>query len=101
MAKRETRREREIREAREAFCRARRDFDLFRRWLAWYHLRSILERWDDDLIDGPDVTGAYDILIEAEKWRRGFRPPTSFHEANGRIRARRREGRLRGSGSGL
>ena len=38
--------------------------------------------------------------FEAEKWRRGFRPPASFHEANGRIRAEIREGRLRARGGG-
>lgn len=95
--KRETRHQREVREALEGFCRLRRDPDRSRVWLAWYGYRSLRERWDDP----PrrlDVMEAYVTILEAEKWRRGFRPPTTFHEANGRIRARIREGRLREPG---
>lgn len=96
---RESRRQRNIRDAREEFCRARRADDHLRRWLALYALRAAIEDWDADPL-GHDITGAYDQLTAAAKWKRGFRPPTTFHEANARIRARMREGRLRGSGSG-
>jgi len=66
-------------------------------WLAWYGYRSLREGWDD-LPRRVDVMEAYGTVLEAEKWRRGFRPPATFHEANGRIRARIREGRLREPG---
>jgi hypothetical protein len=95
--RRESRRDREIREALEQFCCLRRDPDRSRVWLAWYGYRSLRERWDD-LPRRLDVMEAYGTILEAEKWRRGFRPPTTFHEANGRIRARIREGQLREPG---
>lgn len=100
MPRRESRTEAEVRLAREAFCAARRSVDRLERWVAWYALRAVLERWDEQP-DGPERTGAYIILAEAERHRRGGRLPESFHEANGRIRARIRDGRLRGPAVGL
>lgn len=87
---RESRRDSDLRGAREAFCAVRHDPDRLLRWLAWIAYRALLERWGDD---GDFV--AHGILVEAESWRRGFRPPASFHEANARIRKRRRDGELR------
>lgn len=94
----QSRQEREIRAARAQFCAKRRAPSFLTRWLAWYYLRASIEDWESS--GRSEIEGAQHHLVEAEKWRRGFRPPASFHEANGRIRAEIRAGRLRARGGG-
>lgn len=91
-AKRESRHDREVREARDSFCAVRRDPDMEIRWIAWLHLRSLVEGWDRY---GEGRFAANIYLVEASAWKRGFRPPTTYHEAMARARADRRAGRLR------
>lgn len=97
---RETRYQLDIEAARAEFARVRHEPDRLLRWMAWYRLRALLERWDDHE-DGPEIEGAHRLLIEAEAWRRGYRPPASFHEASIRIRAAVARGRLRAGSGGL
>lgn len=83
---------RELREAREDFCRHRRSSHLSR-WMSWITLRGKVEGWTED-----ETFAAIAILAAAETWRRGFRPPQSFREASSRIRGDRRAGQLREPG---
>lgn len=84
---RESRRDRDLREARDAFCRVRRSDNRLLRWIAWISYRGLAERWDDN-----EIFRAHALLAEAEAWRRGFRPPSSFREALSRSRERGRRG---------
>lgn len=92
--KRESRRDQELRDRLEAFCAARRSGSRVDAWIAWYAFRARKEDWlTGDA--GHEVPEAYRLFGEVVAWQSGSRPPTTFHEANARIRRQLREGRLR------
>lgn len=90
--------DRGVRQARERFCEARRDPDHLVRWLAWLDLRSLLEGWDR--LDAIEDMAAKMLILEAARWKAGWRPPTTYAAAMADARRRRREGRLRLSRGG-
>lgn len=57
--------------------------------MAWVALRGSIEGWTED-----EVFDAQRILVDAETWKRGFRPPQTFREASARARSRKRNGTL-------
>jgi len=84
--------------AHAQFCESRRDPDHLLRWMAWVRLRALVECWED-----PEsaALAATSLLVDAEIWKRGFRPPQTLHEAMARARRRRSAGILRLRGGGI
>jgi hypothetical protein len=71
-------RRRRIRAARARFCEFRRHPDHTVRWLAWLDLRAEIEDWPHRATSAHHVRT---LLLLADAWKRGHRPPTSLHEA--------------------